>query len=186
MGNVGDVGSLAHCTIYNKKNLLMMILSVISFALLFGYLGIMAIRKGIPDMVSDTYYQLEKHGWLFTAVLTACAVMMMVAILDSEKGTQAAFLGTMGLVFVGFAPNYLDRDEYKVHKGAAIMSAVGCVAWCLSVNIIPTIVIGSLYAVYLVANDIARIAQSERKHHPWYWAEVSCFADVFASYWTVV
>ena len=188
MGNVGDVGSLAHCTIYNKKNLLMMILSVISFALLFGYLGIMAIRKGIPDMVSDTYYQLGKgKGWIFSAVLTACAVMMMVAILDSEKGTQAAaFLGTMGLVFVGFAPNYLDRDEYKVHKGAAILSAVGCVAWCLSVNIIPTIVIGSLYAVYLVANDIARIAKSERKHHPWYWAEVSCFADVFASYWMVV
>ena len=188
MGNVGDVGSLAHCTIYNKKNLLMMILSVISFALLFGYLGIMAIRKGIPDMVSDTYYQLGRgRGWIFSAVLTACAVMMMVAILDSEKGTQAAaFLGTMGLVFVGFAPNYLDRDEYKVHKGAAIMSAVGCVAWCLSVNIIPTIVIGSLYAVYWVANDIARIAKSERKHHPWYWAEVSCFADVFASYWMVV
>ncbi len=164
--------------------MLMAILSIISAVLLFGYLGAMAWKKGVPDMVSDTYYQLGKHGYIFTAVMSISAILMMMAILDSGRGLQAAaFIGTMGLVFVGFAPNYLDKDEYKVHKGAAIVSALGCLAWCLSVNIWPTLAIGSLYAVYWVATDIAELASKERKHHPWYWAEVSCFADVFVSYW---
>lgn len=161
----------------------MMILSIISFALLFGYLGVMAKSKGVPDMVSDTYYQLGKYGWLFTAVLTASAFMMMIAILDSGRGIQsAAFIGTAGLIFVGFAPNYLSQDEYRIHKSAAILSALGCVAWCLSVNIWPTLIIATLYVAYLVANDIERLSVGERKHHPWYWAEVSCFADVFATW----
>ena len=104
----------------------MTILSVISCVLLFGYLLTMAWRKGIPDMVSDTYYQLgAKKGWIFTAVLSASALMMMIAILDSGRGLQAAaFIGTAGLVFVGFAPNYLSQDEYPVHKGAAFVYRV--------------------------------------------------------------
>ena len=162
----------------------MMILSIISAVLLFGYLLAMACRHGIPNMVSDTYYQLgNRWGWLFTAVLSASALLMMIAILDSGRGIpSAAFIGTAGLVFVGFAPNYLSQDEYHVHKGAAILSALGCVAWCLSVNIWPTLIIGSLYAAYWVANDIERLSVGERKHHPWYWAEVACFADVFATW----
>ncbi len=169
----------------------MMILSVISAVLLFGYLLAMACRHGIPDMVSDTYYQLGKHGWLFTAVLTASALMMMIAILDSGRGLQAAaFIGTAGLVFVGFAPNYLSQDEYHVHKGAAILSALGCVAWCLSVNIWPTLIIAALYLLYHTAYTVRKAAEMPywmpsigSPWHPWYWAEVACFADVFGSYW---
>ena len=160
-----------------------MVLSIISALLLFGYLLAMACRHGIPNMVSDTYYQLGKYGWLFTAVLSTSALLMMIAILDSGRGIpSAAFIGTAGLIFVGFAPNYLSQDEYHVHKGAAILSALGCVAWCLSVNIWPTLIIGSLYVAYWVANDIERLSVGERKHHPWYWAEVACFMDVFATW----
>ena len=168
----------------------MMILSVISAVLLFGYLLAMACRHGVPDMVSDTYYQLGKHGWLFTAVLSASALMMMIAILDSGRGLQAAaFIGTAGLVFVGFAPNYLSQDEYHVHKGAAILSAIGCVAWCLSVNIWPTLIIAIIYLLYHTAYTVHKAAEMPywmpsigTPWHPWYWAEVSCFADVFATW----
>ena len=34
-------------------------LAFISFLLLGGYLLLMALRFGIPNMVSDTYYQLQ-------------------------------------------------------------------------------------------------------------------------------
>ena len=169
----------------------MMILSIISALLLFGYLLAMACRHGIPNMVSDTYYQLGKYGWLFTAVLSASALMMMIPILDSGRGLQAAaFIGTAGLIFVGFAPNYLSQDEYHVHKGAAILSAVGCVTWCLSVNIYPTLIIATLYLLYHTAYTVRKSAEIPywmpsigSPWHPWYWAEVSCFADVFGSYW---
>ena len=172
----------------------MMILSVISAVLLFGYLLAMACRHGVPDMVSDTYYQLGKYGWLFTAVLSASALMMMIAILDSGRGLQAAaFIGTAGLVFVGFAPNYLSQDEYHVHKGAAILSAIGCVAWCLSVNIWPTLIIAIIYLLYHTAYTVHKAAEMPywmpsigTPWHPWYWAEVSCFADVFATWGVMV
>ncbi len=172
----------------------MVIMSIISAVLLFGYLFIMAKWKGVPDMVSDTYYQLgAKKGWIFTAVLSASALMMMIAILDSGRGLQAAaFIGTAGLIFVGFAPNYLDQDEYKIHKGAAILSALGCVAWCLSVSIYPTLLLGIVYLLYLAAYNVRKAAEMPywmpsigAPWHPWYWAEVACFVDVFAT-WGIV
>lgn len=45
-----------------------MMISIIAFAVLAAYLGIMAWKFGLPEMVSDTYYQLGRRwGWLFTA-----------------------------------------------------------------------------------------------------------------------
>lgn len=169
----------------------MTILALLSFLLLFGYLGIMAHKHGIPDMVSDTYYQLGKHGWIFSLVLSASAILIMVPILDSGLGLQpAAFIGTAGLTFVALAPNYLSQDEYTVHKSAAIIAAADCLLWCLSVNAWPTLAIGSLYALYLIAIDIYKSAENVWwlsslgvRWHPWYWAEVACFADVFATWW---
>lgn len=166
-------------------------LSIFAALLLFGYLGAMAWKHGIPDMVSDTYYQLGKRGCIFIAVMAISAILMMVAILDSERGLQAAaFIGTMGLVFVGFAPNYLDKDEYKVHKGAAIVSATGCLAWCLSVNIWPTLALATAYAAYLFVREVFKAmegvwwaAPAAEGWHPWYWAEVAAFADIFLTYW---
>lgn len=166
-----------------RKDWIMVILTLMAGALLFGYLFGMARKHGIPNMVSDTYYQLGKRGWLFSVVLVAVAIMMMIALLDTGKGVQClAFMGCGGLAFVGMAPNYLSQDEYPIHKGGAIVAALGCVGWCLTVNVWPTIVLGSLYALYLVATDISELAGCERQHHPWYWAEVACFGGVFVSY----
>ncbi len=165
----------------------MTILALLSFLLLFGYLGIMARKYGIPNMVSDTYYQLGKRGWIFSLVLSASAILIMVPILDSGLGLQpAAFIGTAGLTFVALAPNYLSQDEYTVHKSAAIIAAAGCLLWCLSVKAWPTIVLSSLYVLYWVAIDIERLTGRTYPRHPWYWAEVCCFGDVFATWWAAV
>ncbi len=164
--------------------MIMTTLALLSFLLLFGYLGIMAHKHGIPDMVSDTYYQLGKRGWIFSTVLSTSAILIMVPILDSGLGLQpAAFIGTAGLTFVALAPNYLSQDEYTVHKSAAIIAAIHCLLWCLSVNAWPTIVLSSLYVLYWVAIDIERLTGRTYPRHPWYWAEVACFGDVFATWW---
>lgn len=122
----------------------MYILSVISFLLLGGFLLLAAMRFGVPAMVSDVYYQLQdctgsevigdkrkrNYGWVFTAVMVTCAILMMVCMLDTDKGVQfLAFIGCGGLMFVGAAPNYLDADAYPIHKGGAIVAAAGCVGW---------------------------------------------------------
>lgn len=118
----------------------MYILSVISFLLLGGFLLLAAMRFGVPAMVSDVYYQLQNctgseiigdkrkrnYGWVFTAVMVTCAVLMMVCMLDTGKGVQfLAFIGCVGLMFVGAAPNYLDADAYPIHKGGALIAAAG-------------------------------------------------------------
>lgn len=172
-------------------------LSLISFLLLGGYLLLTGMRFGIPDMVSDTYYQLQntsgrKMGWLFTIAMMATAMLMLCCILDTGRGVQFfAFLGCSGLAFVGVTPNYVDQAEGRIHKAGAFIAAAGCVGWCLSALPLPTILIAAGYAVYLMATSLFKVLNGiwyiskSVKFHPWYWAEVAAFADVFATVWVM-
>ena len=170
----------------------MYILSVISFLLLGGFLLLSAMRFGVPAMVSDIYYQLQNctgsevigdknkrnYGWVFTAVMVTCAILMMVCMLDTGKGVQfLAFIGCAGLMFVGFVPRYLDSAEHIIHKSAAITSAIGCVGWCASVNFIPTILLA------IVVLIIYFPPAKKLKAVGYYWAEVAAFLDVYLTYW---
>ena len=170
----------------------MYVLSIISFLLWAGFLLLAAIRFGVPAMVSDVYYQLQNcagsevvgdknkrnYGWVFTAVMVTCAILMMVCMLDSDMGIQClAFLGCGGLMFVGFVPNYLDSEEHIIHKSAAITSAIGCVGWCSSVNLAPTILLA--IAVLIIYFPPAK----KPKVVGYYWAELTAFLDVYITYW---
>ena len=168
-------------------------LAFISFLLLGGYLLLMALRFGIPNMVSDTYYQLQpttgseiapfrkprNMGWIFSLIMVAVAFLMLISLLDTGMGIQfLAFLGCAGLCFVGFAPNYCDRDAYSVHKTAAIVASAGCVGWCLSVCWVPTAVIALIYLL------LVRCSDDDGECNPsWYMAEVAWFLDVYITYW---
>ena len=173
----------------------MYILSVISFLLLGGFLLLAAMRFGVPAMVSDVYYQLQNctgsevigdknkrnYGWVFTAVMVASAILMMVCMLDTGKGVQfLAFIGCVGLMFVGAAPNYLDADAYPIHKGGALVAAAGCVGWCLSACWVPTSVIALIYLLLVSCSD-----DEERYNPALYMAEVAGFLDVFVTYWVI-
>lgn len=164
-------------------------LSFDAFLLLSGYLLLSALRFGIPNMVSDTYYQLQdcegslviggekrrNYGFVFTIIMLVTAFLMTICLLDSGKGIQClAFIGCAGLAFVGVAPNYLDKNESRIHKSGAIVAAVGCIGWCLTVDVFPTLIISLLYTLALLKTHIK---------HPWYWAEVAGFLDVFLTYW---
>lgn len=170
-----------------------MMISIIAFAVLAAYFVIMAWKFGLPEMVSDTYYQLGRRwGWLFTAVMVTVAWLMMVAILDTGKGVQClAFLGCTGLMFVGVAPNYCDRDTYPVHKGGAMVAAIGCVGWAMSVNWWPTVLVASMYAAYVAVAEAYKIldnvwymSRGKTYFHRLYWAEVAGFVDVWLTLWT--
>lgn len=170
-----------------------MMISIIAFAVLAAYFVIMAWKFGLPEMVSDTYYQLGRRwGWLFTAVMVTVAWLMMVAILDTGKGVQClAFLGCTGLMFVGVAPNYCDKDTYPVHKGGAMVAAIGCVGWAMSVNWWPTVLVASMYAAYVAVAEAYKIldnvwymSRGKTYFHRLYWAEVAGFADVWLTLWT--
>lgn len=171
----------------------MYVLSIISFLMLGGFLLLAAMRFGIPAMVSDVYYQLQmctgsevigdKHkrnyGWVFTLVMFLSAILMLIPILDSGKGIQfLAFLGCGGLMFVGFVPRYLlDSAEHIIHKTAAITAAIGCVGWCSSVHLAPTILLA--VAVLIIYFPPAK----KPKTVGYYWAEIAAILDMYLTYW---
>lgn len=170
----------------------MSVLSMISFLLWAGFLLLAVMRFGIPDMMSDVYYQLQgctgsevigdkrkrNYGWAFTAVMVASAILMLISLLDSGRGIQClAFLGCAGLMFVGAAPNYIDRNTLPIHKCGAIVAAIGCVGWCSSVNLAPTLLLA--IAVLIIYFPPA----AKPKAVGCYWAEVAAFLDVYLTYW---
>lgn len=189
----------------------MYVLSIISFLLLAGFLLLAAMRFGVPDMVSDVYYQLQgctgseiirgkrkrNYGWVFTLVMFVSSILMLIPLLDSGKGIQClAFLGCAGLMFVGAAPNYIDKDTFPVHKGGAIVAAIGCVGWCASVNIylagmLAVAMLFTLCFFYLIVLWDHCLAEhvGGDPHlylHPWYWIEITGFLDVYLTYWLFV
>lgn len=151
-------------------------LSIIA-ALLFVVMLIVVIKKyGVPEMVSSIYYLLGKSGWVFQLVLVLFGALMMVCLLDSELGEPClVFLTCAGLMFVGAAPRFLDKNERKIHKTAAITSAMASVAWCLTVDWRMVLAFIAWYSVYWVGRD--------NNSKPWFTAEVMAMMLVLLTYW---
>ena len=151
-------------------------LSIIA-ALLFVVMLIVVIRKyGVPEMVSSIYYLLGKSGWVFQVVMMSVGMLMLICLLDCEKGVQClAFLACGGLMFVGAAPRFMNEDR-GVHKAAAVISAMAGIGWCLSANFIMTIAAIVAYVI-----GIAYI-KGLRKYALLV-AEVAAIGWTFLTYW---
>nr|DAH94551.1 MAG TPA: hypothetical protein [Caudoviricetes sp.] len=151
-------------------------LSIIA-ALLFVVMLIVVIGKyGIPEMVSSIYYLLGKSGWVFQVVMMSVGMLMLMCLLDCEKGVQClAFLACGGLMFVGAAPRFMNEDR-GVHKAAATICAMAGIGWCLSANFIMTIAAIVAYVI-----GIAYI-KGLRKY-ALFIAEVAAIGWTFLTYW---
>jgi hypothetical protein len=154
-------------------------LSFLAALLFVVMLCVVIYKNDEPDMVSSIYYLLGKRGWVFQLVMMLFGVLMMVCLLDSGLGEQClAFFACAGLIFVGAAPRFLKESERKIHKTAAITSAMASVAWCLTVNWRIVVALLGLYGVYWAYRD--------RDSHPWFVAEVTAILMVLLTYWSTV
>lgn len=153
-------------------------LSIIA-ALLFVVMLFVVIKKcGIPEMVSSIYYLLGKSGWVFQVVMMSVGMLMLMCLLDCEKGVQClAFLACGGLMFVGAAPRFMNEDR-GVHKAAATICAMAGIGWCLSANSIMTIAAIVAYVI-----GIAYI-KGLRKYALLV-AEVAAIGWTFLTYWGI-
>lgn len=151
-------------------------LSIIA-ALLFVVMLFVVIKKcGIPEMVSSIYYLLGKSGWVFQVVMMSVGMLMLMCLLDCEKGVQClAFLSCAGLMFVGAAPRFMNEDR-GVHKAAATICAMAGISWCLSANFVMTIAAIVAYVI-----GIAYI-KGLRKYALLV-AEVAAIGWTFLTYW---
>lgn len=158
-----------------------MILAIISAIVLATYLITLRIKYGQANMISDTYYQLQPKGYIFSIVLVLVSFSMLYSILDTNQGIQAlAFVGLSGLAFVGCAPNYI--EDYKIHKSAAIVASIGCVGWSLSANLWITLIITILYLGYIWLSKLFSKMLYKEEFHPWYYLELAGFIDTYLTY----
>ena len=151
-------------------------LSIIA-ALLFVVMLIVMIGKyGVPEMVSSIYYLLGKSGWVFQVVMMSVGMLMLMCLLDCEKGVQClAFLACGGLMFVGAAPRFMNEDR-GVHKATAVISAMAGIGWCLSANYVMTIAAIVAYVI-----GIAYIKGLRR--YALFVAEAAAIGWTFLTYW---
>lgn len=153
-------------------------LSIIA-ALLFVVMLIVVIKKcGIPEMVSSIYYLLGKSGWVFQVVMMSVGMLMLMCLLDCEKGIEClAFLACGGLMFVGAAPRFMNEDR-GVHKAAATICAMAGIGWCLSANFIMTIAAIIVYMIHIICE------KGPRKHGLLI-AELMAIGWTFLTYWGI-
>ena len=151
-------------------------LSIIA-ALLFVVMLIVVIGKyGVPEMVSSIYYLLGKSGWVFQVVMMSVGMLMLMCLLDCEKGVQClAFLSCAGLMFVGAAPRFMNEDR-GVHKAAATICAMAGIGWCLSANFVMTI-------AAIVAYVIGIVYIKGLRKYALLVAEVAAIGWTFLTYW---
>lgn len=157
----------------------MILLAVFAELLFLTMLCVVINKYGVPDMVSSIYYLLGKRGWVFQLVMILFGILMMVCLLDSGRGVQCfAFLACAGLMFVGAAPRFLDESERKIHKTAAITSAMASVAWCLTVDWRFVFTFMAWYGMFWICKD--------KNSKPWFMAEVTAVMLVLLTYWSGV
>lgn len=151
-------------------------LSIIAALLFVVMLFVVIEEYGVPKMVSSIYYLLGKSGWVFQVVMMSVGMLMLMCLLDCEKGVQClAFLACGGLMFVGAAPRFMNEDR-GVHKAAATICAMAGIGWCLSANFIMTIAAIVAYVI-----GIAYI-KGLRKY-ALFIAEVAAIGWTFLTYW---
>lgn len=157
----------------------MVILSFVAALLFVVMLCVVIDKYGVPDMVSTIYYLLGKRGWMFQLVLMLLGAMMMVCLLDSGLGMPClVFFACAGLMFVGAAPRFLEESDRRVHKTAAIVSAVASVGWCLTVDWLFAFTFAAWYGMYWICKD--------KNSKPWFMAEVMAVMLVLLTYWSTV
>lgn len=151
-------------------------LSIIAALLFVVMLFVVIEEYGVPEMVSSIYYLLGKSGWVFQVVMMSVGMLMLMCLLDCEKGVQClAFLACGGLMFVGAAPRFMNEDR-GVHKAAATICAMAGIGWCLSANFIMTIAAIIAYVI-----GIAYI-KGLRKY-ALFIAEAAAIGWTFLTYW---
>ena len=157
----------------------MVVFSFFAGLLFMAMLCVVINKYGVPDMVSTIYYLLGKRGWVFQLVIMLFGAMMMVCLLDCGLGVQClAFLACAGLMFVGAAPRFLEESDRRVHKTAAIVSAVASVGWCLTVDRLFVFTFITWYGMYWICKD--------KNSKPWFMAEVTAVWMVLLTYWSGV
>lgn len=109
----------------------------ISLTILIVYFWKVIKLIGIPWSISDTYYQLKKHGrsglWFQIAMILSAGILLpeWLEVTEGENYQCCAFLACIGLIFVGSAPCFKLELDGKVHIGATIVCGLASLLYMI-------------------------------------------------------
>lgn len=126
-----------------------MTLAIIILLALALYIFSCCVARRVPTMLSEVYYLTDKD-WLFPALMVTLGASFLPLMLSKGGLECMAFLTSVGIVFVGAAPAYLDESQRTIHKCGAITSAIASVAWACSISVLPTVLFAVLAAVLCI------------------------------------
>ena len=146
---------------------------IASMVIIFGYLCYVVAKFGIPQSISDTYYLLDKQGWLFQLALAATAFCVVPSLIDaSSENTQfLAFLACAGLAFVSTAPLFKMELEGKVHFTSAYICCGCLVLWQ---------VFNTSWLIPLVCFALVAIPLLKDRKYMW-WIEIATILSAYVS-----
>lgn len=138
-----------------------------------------AVKLGIPESLSETYYSLGKHGWVFqTLVFLIGALLLPAWLFLSENSHQfLVFLSCASLCFVAFTPCFKQELQGKVHYSAAIVCCISVFTW----QILEELWGATLWFVW-IGGMLTLINRSK-----WcWWLEISAIGSLFVNLWRIV
>lgn len=149
----------------------------ISLTILIVYFWKVIKLIGIPWSISDTYYQLKKHGrsglWFQIAMILSVGIILpeWLEVTEGENYQCCAFLACIGLIFVGSAPRFKLELDGKVHIGATIV--------CGLASLLYTIFAGYTTIPLLLAFPTGFLIYKYDK--PVFWLEIWMFISTYIS-----
>ena len=159
----------------------MLTLSIISAALLWGFIALSVGKFGVPTSYSETYYLWNEvvkinHSGVFCLASGIAGALLVPVMIQRGAGDVAQCMGFFApafLIIVAALPDY--NGYYKWHHTiAAVISAIGTVCWQIFVCHVwwPM-------AVAAVAAILLMVATKTWKKSLVFWAEMAAFASTF-------
>ena len=108
----------------------------------------------------------------------------MPAILEAGRANTewAAFIALLGLLMVGAAPNFKDKQEGKVHITGAVLCLVFSQVW-VAMNSAACLLVWFVWLIYTMAYMARHVSDSLVadfiRTRPMFWVELAALAAVY-------
>ena len=146
------------------------------------YNAVVLLLFGVPESLSKTDYLFKERSnvlkCLFPSMMTLLGIFLMPCWIEISEGSPfqfMSFLSAASLLFVAFAPAFLDSDlEHKVHYISAICCAVFAMLWIILVTPYWYIIL-IIFGVFSILAIVTKTIKSGYI----YWLEIVAFMSTF-------
>lgn len=155
---------------------------IISLVILTTYVIWTSVKYGVPDSISQSYYNL-KWSPLFTLVIWTCGFLILPTIMDQTAAVSSTqvvpFLGVFGLLLVGAAPRVRDYER-TIHIIGASIAGIFSQLWIILYGNPWTLLLWIGPMILLMSLMIRRDKDLDKVNFV-FWVEITAFAQLYLS-----